>query len=81
MNIVVSPRARRALGDAPLTVRKAFYKQIEFLETNLRHPSLQAKKYDTRQEQWQARVNQDWRFYFTIEGDTAYITNLIPHPK
>jgi hypothetical protein len=34
-------------------------------------PSLRAKKYDEAQDYWQARVNRDWRFYFTI----------IPHPK
>ena len=30
---------------------------------------------------WQARVNRDWRFYFTIDDDTYIITNVIPHPK
>jgi hypothetical protein len=30
---------------------------------------------------WQARVNRDWRFYFKIENDTCFITNVTPHPK
>jgi len=45
-------------------VRKAFFKQAAFLERNLQHPSLHAKKYDEKSDLWQARVNQDWRFYF-----------------
>ena len=34
------------LEDAPLAVKKAFFKQLRFLAEDLRHPSLQAKKYD-----------------------------------
>ncbi len=33
------------------------------------------------QGRWQARANDDWRFYFKIEGDTYRITEVIPHPK
>jgi len=51
------------------------------LVENLRHPSLRAKKYDESQNIWQARVNKDWRFYFTIQGDTYVLRNIIAHPK
>jgi len=30
---------------------------------------------------WQARVNQDWRFYFQIRGDTYVIVTIVRHPK
>jgi hypothetical protein len=70
MKVVLSDPAAIAIADAPLAVRKAFYKQLAFLEQDLRHPSLRAKKYDEAKDRWQARVNKDWRFYFTIEGDT-----------
>jgi hypothetical protein len=61
---------KRALDDAPNAVRKAFLKQLGFLERDLRHPSLHAEKYDEGVGIWQARVNDDWRFYFRIIGDT-----------
>jgi plasmid maintenance system killer protein len=51
------------------------------LSRNLQHPSLHAKKYDESQDLWQARVNDDWRFYFTIEDDAYVIRDIIPHPK
>ncbi len=62
-------------------MRKAFFKQVRFLQQNLHHPSLRAKKYDEANDRWQARVNKGWRFYFTIVDDTYHILMLIPHPK
>jgi plasmid maintenance system killer protein len=70
-----------ALEKAPAAVRTAFFKQVRFLQQNLHHPSLRAKKYDESKNRWQARVNKDWRFYFTIVDDTYRILKLIPHPK
>ena len=76
-----SERAGKSLRGLPPGVRKALFKQVKFLELNLRHPSLRAKKYDEGQDLWQARVNRDWRFYFLIRDDIYYIVDIIPHPK
>jgi len=61
--------------------RVKFDKQLAFLLSNLRHPSLRAKKYDEANDIWQARVDDDFRFYFMIEGDTYILLSIIPHPK
>lgn len=58
-----------------------FDKQLGFLLSNLRHPSLRAKKYDEARDVWQARVDEDYRFYFKIEGDTFRILAIRHHPK
>jgi mRNA interferase RelE/StbE len=76
-----SARAGKTLQRLPPNVRRALFKQVKFLEHDLRHPSLRAKKYDQSQDLWQARVNQDWRFYFLIQDDIYYIVDIIPHPK
>ena len=81
MKLDYLPKALEALEEAPVQVRKAFFKQVRFLEQDLRHPSLKAKKYDESKDLWQARVNRDWRFYFNIVGDTYVIRDIIPHPK
>jgi hypothetical protein len=81
MNVLLSQRAIEALAAAPLPVQKAFIKQLNFLCRNLQHPSLPAKKFDESRDRWQARVNDDWRFYFRIEGAIYRITDLFPHPK
>jgi len=75
------PRVLKALEDAPVSVRKAFFKQVKFLETDLRHPSLHAKKYAENLDFWQARVSKNWRFYFTIEDGAYVIQDIIKHPK
>jgi hypothetical protein len=49
-----NPRVVESLREAPMNVRRAFYKQIKFLALNLRHPSLHAKKYDEARGIWQA---------------------------
>lgn len=81
MNVSLTERAIGALAAAPPPVQKAFIKQINFLARNLRHSSLRAKKYDESLDLWQARVNEDWRFYFTISRDTYVVTSVVPHPK
>jgi mRNA interferase RelE/StbE len=81
MKVAFSDRAIEALKDAPVSVRRAFEKQIRFLVNDLHHPSLRAKKYDEGRDLWRARVNRDWRFYFTIVGNRYQIEDVIPHPK
>jgi plasmid maintenance system killer protein len=39
--------------------------------------SLRAKKYDEKNDLWQARVNDDWRFYFRMYR----IEEIRKHPK
>ena len=81
MKVAFTERALASFAGAQPAVQKAVIKQINFLAHNLQHPSLRAKKFDESEDLWQARVNDDWRFYFTIAGDTYTITNITAHPK
>ena len=81
MGIVYSRRFLRCLESAPPAVQKAFFKRLSFLERNFHRPSLRAKKYDESIGLWQARVNLDWRFYFTIEGHEYRLHEIKSHPK
>jgi len=58
-----------------------FNKQLAFLISNLRRPSLRAKKYDEANDVWQARVDDGYRFYFQIDRETYVLLSIIPHPK
>jgi mRNA-degrading endonuclease RelE of RelBE toxin-antitoxin system len=81
MKIDYAPRALAALESIPERIKKTFYKQVRLLSANLRHPSLRTKKYDEAKDWWQGRVNDDWRFYFTIVDDSYVIQDVIKHPK
>jgi plasmid maintenance system killer protein len=62
-------RSERDYRAAPSAIQEAFGKQARLLVADLHHPSLRAKKYKGAEDLWQARVNRDWRYYFTIEND------------
>ncbi len=81
MTASYSKRFLRQYATAPSAVRKAFDKQASLLLDNLNHPSLHAKKYSETADLWPARVNRDWRFYFTIEGDLYHLHEIVKHPK
>jgi mRNA-degrading endonuclease RelE of RelBE toxin-antitoxin system len=81
MKVLFSDRFSRSFQNAPDRVQRDFGKQLAHLLRNLQHPSLRAKKYDEKQDIWQARVNDDWRLYFRIERDTYHLVDIISHPK
>ena len=60
---------------------KLFDKPASLLIANLNHPSLHAKKYSEGLDLWQARVNRDWRFYFTIKREVYQLLEIVKHPK
>jgi uncharacterized LabA/DUF88 family protein len=68
MRVEYGDAVRKALDAASPAAAKAFLKQLKFLERNLHHPSLRARKYDEARDIWQARLNDNWRFYFQIVG-------------
>ncbi|MBI2818615.1 MAG: hypothetical protein HYX73_01430 [Acidobacteria bacterium] len=81
MRVLFSARFTGQFRAAPEQVQRTFGKQLGHLLRDLRHPSLRAKKYDEAKHIWQARVDQDWRFYFSIEGDAYHLHEIKPHPK
>jgi len=81
MKLDRTPHFLRAYHKAPNQVQKAFDKQVTLLAANLHHPSLHAKKYDEARDVWQARVNNDWRFYFKIVDDAYLLVEIRRHPK
>lgn len=81
MKIDLTEKTAEIYKKLPEKVKKIFTKQIEFLERDLRHPSLRAKKYNEANDVWQARINNDWRFYFVIKNATIILINIQKHPK
>ena len=83
MRAVISQRVAEQLATAPDNIARTFFKQLALLLRDLRHRSLDAKKYPESGDPdlWQARISKGWRFYFKIDGDIYNITNANEHPK
>ena len=82
MNIRITGPAQKDYRKLEPALQKRFKKQLDFLRENLRHPSLNAKKYPEGGEGvWQGRVNLDYHFYFFIEESEYVILRIVPHPK
>ena len=81
MQIQLTRRADKDYAGLSAQLRRQVDKQFNLLVGNLRHPSLDAKKYGGTDDVWQGRVNRDYRFYFQIIDDAYHILMIIPHPK
>lgn len=69
------------LQNFPLSIKKKLKKQIGYLSSDIRHPSLHAKKFDKSLDIWQARVDKDIRFYFSIHNEMYFLLEIKKHPK
>ena len=81
MKAIYTERLSKSYLATTPRVQTAFNKQVKLLIKNIRHPSLHAKKYDEVNGVWQARINRDWRFYFTIKRNIYYICLLYTSPS
>ncbi len=81
MKLLWTKRARRDYRALPPKIQALADKQLDFLITDIRYPSLHAKKYDEKNDVRQGRITRDYRFYFLIETGNYVILSLIKHPK
>lgn len=81
MEVEFTKRARKNFANLSPQLKAQARKQLALLQQNLRHPSIDAKKYGGADDIWQGRVNRDYRFYFRIVDDTYRILMIVPHPK
>ena len=63
------------------SLQKKADKQFEFLLKDVRHPSLNIKKYKGYENLWQGRIDKGYRFYFHIVEPQYIIVSIIDHPK
>lgn len=81
MQIKYTERALRQYNKLPHDIRNKADKQFENLMTDIRYPSLHAKKYGENDDIWQGRIDKNWRFYFHIINPEYVIVSIITHPK
>jgi mRNA interferase RelE/StbE len=81
MKWLLTHRAWQDYQRAPVSVQKAFDKQVRLLAENLRHPSLRAKKYDQANDIWQARINRDGDSIFKCRATPTRLSPLFLTPN
>jgi mRNA-degrading endonuclease RelE of RelBE toxin-antitoxin system len=65
----------------PSSIQKKVDKQFSFLLEDIKHPSLNIKKYRGFDNLWQGRIDKGYRFYFHIVDPHYIIISIINHPK
>jgi len=63
----------------PQQIQKLTNKQLEFLLSNPKHPSLNIKKMQDPRNIWEARITKSYRFTFQIEKDTYILRKVGTH--
>lgn len=81
MRIRLTDKAIKQYRLLPVAVQQKADKQFAYLQEDVRHPSLQAKKYQGIDGVWQGRIDKSWRFYFHIIEPDYVIISIITHPK
>lgn len=81
MKYSFTPKFISSYRNFTATTQKKFDKQLKYLLTDLKHPSLKAKKFNKSLSIWQARVDRGIRFYFLIRKDIYIILDIQHHPK
>jgi mRNA-degrading endonuclease RelE of RelBE toxin-antitoxin system len=81
MQIRYTDNAEKQLLALPVHLQKKARKQFIFLLADIRHPSLNIKKYEGFGDLWQGRIDKGYRFYFHIVAPDYIIISIINHPK
>jgi mRNA-degrading endonuclease RelE of RelBE toxin-antitoxin system len=81
MRIRLTAGAIKQYQALPKSLQKKADKQFAFLLEDLRHPSLNIKKYQGFDNLWQGRIDKSYRFYFHVIEPHFIIISIINHPK
>lgn len=81
MRIRLTKRAIKQYRLLPSSLQKKADKQFAYLLVDIKHPSLNIKKYQSFENLWQGRIDKGYRFYFHIIEPNYIIISIINHPK
>jgi mRNA-degrading endonuclease RelE of RelBE toxin-antitoxin system len=81
MQIRLTESAQKQLVALEKPLQKKVRKQFAYLLTDIRHPSLDIKKYQGTDDLWQGRIDKGYRFYFYIISPHYIVISIINHEK
>lgn len=81
MKVRLSDKAVAQYEALSKALQKKADKQFAYLLEDIRHPSLDIKKYKDTDDLWQGRIDKGYRFYFYIIAPDYIVISIINHEK
>ncbi len=79
MPLTRSDSFKRSYKKLPKFVQKKTDKILTLLASDLRHPSIRAKKIKGAQDIWEGRIDKFHRFTFQINANEIILRSIGPH--
>ncbi|MEA2065444.1 MAG: hypothetical protein U9O66_04100 [Patescibacteria group bacterium] len=79
MNFYRTEKFKKKYKKLPKRIREATKKQLIFLSSNSRHPSLNIKKMNNSRDIWERRITESYRFTFQIKQNLCILRNIGSH--
>lgn len=80
MKVTLSPGAGKQLQKLPENIKREFAKQVSYLVSNPRHPSLRSRKM-SGEDKFESRIDYHNRFTYTTTETEIYIFTVGPHDE
>lgn len=81
MKVRLSDKAVKQYQALSKSLQKKADKQFDYLVTDIRHPSLDIKKYKGTDDLWQGRIDKGYWFYFYIIAPNYIVISIINQEK
>lgn len=80
MKINFTKQAESAYRKLPIKIQKKFDKQLHYLSSDYRHPSLRSRKMEGV-GRFEGRIDRKYRFTFVVSGEEIYILTAGLHDE
>lgn len=77
---VFTLRFKKQYKKLPANIQRKFIKQLQFLLSNYRHPSLQTRKMEGI-DRFEARIDIHYRFTFELDEKNIILRTIGPHDE
>ena len=79
MRLAYTEPFKRSYKKLPKFIQKKTDRILMFLGTDLRHPSIRAKKIQGADDIWEGRIDKFHRFTFEIQGGEIILRSIGQH--
>jgi len=79
MNVFHTKRFQKDYQKITKDLQEKIDEKLAIFITNSHHPSLRIKKLEGRENIWEGRISKNYRFTFSILGDTFILRRIGSH--